>query len=153
MCVCVCVCVYHTITDVYTTALLLTNPSSDDDSGFSIHIYIYIYLLESVVLCKYMIWRGIMFHDYHHIRYGLNTIIRSISYLLCLHYNIFILVYYWIGQLETSHVSLFRSSFTSYSLRSPHILIYVTWMFPSCCSPWSCSSVRITIRKPFHVHV
>ena len=25
---------YHTITDVYTTALLLTKPSSDDDSGF-----------------------------------------------------------------------------------------------------------------------
>ena len=25
---------YHTITDVYTTALLLTNPSSDDDSRF-----------------------------------------------------------------------------------------------------------------------
>ena len=25
---------YHTISDVYTTALLLTNPSSDDDSGF-----------------------------------------------------------------------------------------------------------------------
>ena len=24
---------YHTITDVYTTALLLTKPSSDDDSG------------------------------------------------------------------------------------------------------------------------
>ena len=24
---------YHTITDVYTTALLLTNPSSNDDSG------------------------------------------------------------------------------------------------------------------------
>ena len=53
MCVCVCVyiyvciytyiyvCIYmyvysryHTITDVYTTALLLTKPSSDDDSGF-----------------------------------------------------------------------------------------------------------------------
>ena len=40
MCVCVCVCIYiyiygyHTITDVYTTALLLTNPSSDDDCGF-----------------------------------------------------------------------------------------------------------------------
>ena len=26
---------YHAITDVYTTALLLTKPSSDDDSGFS----------------------------------------------------------------------------------------------------------------------
>ncbi len=26
---------YHTITDVYTTALLPTKPSSDDDSGFS----------------------------------------------------------------------------------------------------------------------
>ena len=25
---------YHTIIDVYTTALLLTKPSSDDDSGF-----------------------------------------------------------------------------------------------------------------------
>ena len=25
---------YYTITDVYTTALLLTKPSSDDDSGF-----------------------------------------------------------------------------------------------------------------------
>ena len=25
---------YHTITDVYTTALLLTKPSSDDDSVF-----------------------------------------------------------------------------------------------------------------------
>ena len=25
---------YHTITDVYTTALLLKKPSSDDDSGF-----------------------------------------------------------------------------------------------------------------------
>ena len=25
---------YHTITDVCTTALLLTKPSSDDDSGF-----------------------------------------------------------------------------------------------------------------------
>ena len=25
---------YHIITDVYTTALLLTKPSSDDDSGF-----------------------------------------------------------------------------------------------------------------------
>ena len=25
---------YHTITDVYTTALLLTKPSSDDESGF-----------------------------------------------------------------------------------------------------------------------
>ena len=25
---------YHTITDLYTTALLLTKPSSDDDSGF-----------------------------------------------------------------------------------------------------------------------
>ena len=25
---------YHTITDVYKTALLLTKPSSDDDSGF-----------------------------------------------------------------------------------------------------------------------
>ena len=25
---------YHTITDVYTTTLLLTTPSSDDDSGF-----------------------------------------------------------------------------------------------------------------------
>ena len=25
---------YHTITDVYITALLLTKPSSDDDSGF-----------------------------------------------------------------------------------------------------------------------
>ena len=25
---------YHTITDVYTTALLLAKPSSDDDSGF-----------------------------------------------------------------------------------------------------------------------
>ena len=25
---------YHTITDVHTTALLLTKPSSDDDSGF-----------------------------------------------------------------------------------------------------------------------
>ena len=25
---------YHTITDVYTTALILTKPSSDDDSGF-----------------------------------------------------------------------------------------------------------------------
>ena len=25
---------YHTITDVYTTALLKTKPSSDDDSGF-----------------------------------------------------------------------------------------------------------------------
>ena len=25
---------YHTITDVYTTALLLTKPSSDDDTGF-----------------------------------------------------------------------------------------------------------------------
>ena len=25
---------YHTITDVYTAALLLTKPSSDDDSGF-----------------------------------------------------------------------------------------------------------------------
>ena len=25
---------YHTITDVYSTALLLTKPSSDDDSGF-----------------------------------------------------------------------------------------------------------------------
>ena len=25
---------YHTITDVYTTALLLTKPSSDDDSEF-----------------------------------------------------------------------------------------------------------------------
>ena len=25
---------YHTITDVYTTVLLLTKPSSDDDSGF-----------------------------------------------------------------------------------------------------------------------
>ena len=27
-------CRYHTISDVYTTALLLTKPSSDDDSGF-----------------------------------------------------------------------------------------------------------------------
>ena len=27
-------CSYHTITDVYTTAWLLTKPSSDDDSGF-----------------------------------------------------------------------------------------------------------------------
>ena len=38
VCVCVCVCVCdsrnHTITDVCTTALLLTEPSSDDDSGF-----------------------------------------------------------------------------------------------------------------------
>ena len=36
MCVCVCVCHsrYHTITDVCTTALLLTKPLSDDDSGF-----------------------------------------------------------------------------------------------------------------------
>ena len=25
---------YHTITDLYTTALLLRKPSSDDDSGF-----------------------------------------------------------------------------------------------------------------------
>ena len=25
---------YHTITDVYTTMLLLTKPSSDNDSGF-----------------------------------------------------------------------------------------------------------------------
>ncbi len=25
---------YHTITDVYTIALLLTKPSSDDDPGF-----------------------------------------------------------------------------------------------------------------------
>ena len=38
ICMCVCVCVYvysryHTITDVYRTALLLTKPSSDD-SGF-----------------------------------------------------------------------------------------------------------------------
>ena len=31
---CVCVCVYHTITDVYTTALLLTKPLSDDESRF-----------------------------------------------------------------------------------------------------------------------
>ena len=31
---CVCVGGYHTITDVYTTALLLTKLSSDDDSGF-----------------------------------------------------------------------------------------------------------------------
>ena len=29
---------YHTITDVYTTALLLTKPSSDDDSGFR-HVF------------------------------------------------------------------------------------------------------------------
>ena len=28
------ICRYHTITDVYTTALLLTKPLSDDDSGF-----------------------------------------------------------------------------------------------------------------------
>ena len=43
---------YHTITDVYTTALLLTKPSSDDDSGFrhgfgaeaSLQIYIYMYI-------------------------------------------------------------------------------------------------------------
>ena len=45
VCVCVCMCIYmciyvcvyrryHTITDVYTTALLLTKLSSDDDSGF-----------------------------------------------------------------------------------------------------------------------
>ena len=27
---------YHTITDVYTTALLLTKPSSGDDSGFKL---------------------------------------------------------------------------------------------------------------------
>ena len=31
---CVCVCVYHTITDVCTTTLFPTRPSSDDDSGF-----------------------------------------------------------------------------------------------------------------------
>ena len=30
----ICVYRYNTITDVYTTALLLTKPSSDDDSGF-----------------------------------------------------------------------------------------------------------------------
>ena len=39
MCVCiylcsVFVCISHTITDVYTTALLLTKPSSDDYCGF-----------------------------------------------------------------------------------------------------------------------
>ena len=46
---------YHTITDIYTTALLLTKPSSDDDSGFRhgfgakasyIYIYIYIYIYK-----------------------------------------------------------------------------------------------------------
>ena len=28
------ICGYHTITDAYTTALLLRKPTSDDDSGF-----------------------------------------------------------------------------------------------------------------------
>ena len=31
---CMCIYRYHTITDVYTTAMLLTRSSSDDDSGF-----------------------------------------------------------------------------------------------------------------------
>ena len=34
ICVCVCVCRYHTMTDVYTTALFPTKPSLDDSSGF-----------------------------------------------------------------------------------------------------------------------
>ena len=44
---------YHTITDVYTTALLLTKPSSDDDSEFrhDIYIYINIYIYGGVSLC------------------------------------------------------------------------------------------------------
>ena len=48
---------YHTITDVYTTALLLTKPSSDDASGFrhgfgaeaSYYIILYYFILYCII--------------------------------------------------------------------------------------------------------
>ncbi len=90
---------YHTITDVYTTALLLTKPSSDDDSGFRHGFEVEVTLL---------LIQGAPAIPHYTIRFvGLSSLCRNaVSILIRLSFmlNPFVYVYFLLSVGETSRV-------------------------------------------------